>query len=94
MLALPVTQDARGIWSRLSRIQRIGLGGIALTAVVVLALFATMSRPDEYVPAFQNLREEDAAAIVTKLKESKVPTRSATAAPPSRFPPPRSRRSG
>lgn len=72
MLALPVTQDARGIWSRLSRIQRIGLGGIALAAVVVLGLFATMSRPDEYVPAFQNLREEDAATIVTKLKESKV----------------------
>ena len=73
MLALPVSQDARGIWNRLSRIQRIGLGGIALAAVVVLALFATMSRPDEYAPAFQNLREEDAAAIVTKLKESNVP---------------------
>ena len=73
MLALPVTQDARGIWSRLSRIQRIGLGGIALAAVVVLGLFATMSRPDDYAPAFQNLREEDAAAIVAKLKEGKVP---------------------
>lgn len=73
MLALPVSQDARGIWGRLSRTQRIGLGGIALTAVVVLALFATMARPDEYAPAFQNLREEDAAAIVAKLKDSKVP---------------------
>ena len=47
-------------------------GGIALAAVVVLGLFATMSRPDEYAPVFQNLREEDAAAIVAKLKESKV----------------------
>jgi flagellar M-ring protein FliF len=73
MLALPVTQDARGLWSRLTRIQRIGLGGIALAAVVVLVLFTAMGRPDEMAPAFQNLREEDAAAIVGKLKDAKVP---------------------
>jgi flagellar M-ring protein FliF len=32
-----------------------------------------MSRPAEYQVAFSNLKDEDAAAVVTKLKEAKIP---------------------
>ena len=61
------------MWLSLSRNQRLTLGMIAIAAVVVLIGFITMSRPSEYQVAFANLKEEDAAAIVTKLKEAKIP---------------------
>jgi flagellar M-ring protein FliF len=73
LAALPAPRDARGMWLSLSRNQRIALGMIAITAVIVLMGFVTMSRPSEYQVAFSNLKEEDAAAIVTKLKEAKIP---------------------
>ena len=73
LAALPAPRDARGMWHSLSRNQRITLGMIAITAVVVLVGFITMSRPSEYQVAFANLKDEDAAAIVTKLKEAKIP---------------------
>jgi flagellar M-ring protein FliF len=61
------------MWLSLSRNQRLTLGILAITAVVVLIGFVTMSRPSEYQVAFSNLKEEDAATVVTKLKESKIP---------------------
>ncbi|MCC6178101.1 MAG: flagellar M-ring protein FliF [Chloroflexi bacterium] len=74
MLAvLPAPRDARGVWLNLSRNQRLALGGIALAAAVVLVMFVTLSRPAEYQAAFSDLREEDAAAVVAKLKEAKIP---------------------
>lgn len=73
LAALPAPRDARGMWQSLSRNQRITLGAIAITAVVVLVAFVTMSRPSDYQVAFSNLKDEDAAAVVTKLKEAKVP---------------------
>ena len=73
LAALPAPRDARGMWLSLSRNQRITLGMIAITAVVVLIGFVTLSRPSEYQVAFSNLKDEDAAAIVTKLKEAKIP---------------------
>src|SRR5215213_1619382 len=73
LAALPAPRDARGMWQSLSRNQRITLGAISVTAVVVLVAFVTMSRPSDYQVAFANLKEEDAATVVTKLKEAKVP---------------------
>jgi flagellar M-ring protein FliF len=61
------------MWLSLSRNQRITLGAIAITAVVVLIAFVTISRPSDYQVAFSNLKDEDAAAVVSKLKESKIP---------------------
>jgi len=61
------------MWLSLSRNQRYALGGIALAALVVLLGFVTMSRPAEYQAAFSNLKDEDAAAVVAKLKEAKIP---------------------
>ena len=73
LAALPAPRDARGMWLSLSRNQRLTLGMIAIAAVVVLVGFVTMSRPAEYQVAFSNLKDEDAAAVVTKLKEAKIP---------------------
>src|SRR3712207_4875659 len=64
---------ARGIWARLSRNQRIGLGALAAATVVLLAVVANMARTPDYGVAFSNLKDEDAAAIVAKLKETKIP---------------------
>jgi flagellar M-ring protein FliF len=73
LAALPAPRDARGMWLSLSRNQRMALGFIGIAAVVVVLAFVTMSRPAEYAVAFANLRDEDAAAIATKLKEAKIP---------------------
>ncbi len=73
LAALPAPRDARGMWLSLSRNQRITLGMVAITAVVVLIAFITMSRPSDYQVAFSNMKDEDAAAIVAKLKEAKIP---------------------
>jgi flagellar M-ring protein FliF len=73
LAALPAPRDARGMWLSLSRNQRMALGFIGIAAIVVVLAFVTMSRPTEYAVAFTNLREEDAAAVVAKLKEAKIP---------------------
>ncbi|MFN8634018.1 MAG: flagellar basal-body MS-ring/collar protein FliF [Chloroflexota bacterium] len=72
LAALPAPRDARGMWLNLSRNQRLTLGGIVIAAVVVVLAFVTMSRPAEFQVAFANLKDEDAAAIVTKLKDAKI----------------------
>ncbi len=73
LAALPAPRDARGMWLSLSRNQRLALGFIGIAAIVVVLAFVTMSRPAEYTVAFANLRDEDAAAIASKLKEAKIP---------------------
>jgi flagellar M-ring protein FliF len=71
---IPVSpQGARGIWARLSRNQRLGLGALVAAAVVLLVVFASLARTPDYGVAFSNLKDEDAAAIVAKLKEAKIP---------------------
>lgn len=74
MIAVPAsTADARNLWARLSRNQRIMLGGLAAASAVLVAISVLMTRPPEYAVAFSGLRDEDAAAVVAKLKDAKVP---------------------
>src|SRR5262249_21415646 len=73
LAALPAPRDARGMWLSLTRTQRLTLGALAITAVVVLIGFVVASRPNDYQVAFSNLKDEDAAAVVAKLKECKLP---------------------
>jgi flagellar M-ring protein FliF len=40
---------------------------------MLVVVFASMARKPDYAVAFANLRDEDAGAIVTKLKDGKVP---------------------
>ncbi len=76
MLAVPASMansGAIGAWDRMGRNQRLGLIGLGVAAVVLLAVFANIARSPDFTVAFSNLRDEDAAAIVGKLKESKIP---------------------
>ncbi len=69
----PLLRDAQGVWGRLSSAQKLTLAGVAAVVVLVLGVFANMARTPEYAVAFSGLRDDDAAAIVAKLKESKTP---------------------
>lgn len=61
------------IWTNMGRIQKISVGVILAVAVATLGVFLFMSSRPNYVTVFSNLNEQDAAAIVTKLKSGKVP---------------------
>jgi flagellar M-ring protein FliF len=69
----PLLRDAQGIWGRLSTTQKMSLAAVAVVIVGVLGLFANMARTPEYAVAFSGLRDDDAAAIVAKLKDTKTP---------------------
>ena len=76
MLVGPVDispRQAQGLWGRLTRAQRLTLLGAAALAVALVVAFLLFGRSPEYAVAYSNLREEDAAAIVAKLKEAKIP---------------------
>ncbi len=61
------------IWGNMGRIQKISVGVIAAVAVVSLGVFMVMSSRPNYVTVFNNLTEQDASAIVNKLKSTKIP---------------------
>lgn len=61
------------IWGNMGRVQKISVGAILAVAVAALGVFVVMSSRPQYVTVFNNLNEQDAAAIVTKLKSTKVP---------------------
>src|SRR5579883_3411967 len=69
----PLLRDAQGVWGRLSSTQKTVLVAVGIGVVAVLGLFANMARTPEYAVAFSGLRDDDAAAIVAKLKDSKTP---------------------
>src|SRR5437870_4435656 len=76
MLANPASlmpREAQGLWGRLPRPQKITLIGLVGVAVILLGVFVGFARTPDYAVAFANLRDEDAAAIVAKLKENKQP---------------------
>src|SRR3712207_515234 len=66
-------RGVRGLWDSLSRNQRLALGGVAALALAMVVAFASMARSPEYGVAFANLPETEAAALVAKLKEAKIP---------------------
>ena len=61
------------IWGNMGRVQKISVGAILAVALAALGVFVVMSSRPQYVTVFNNLNEQDAAAIVTKLKSTKVP---------------------
>lgn len=61
------------VWQRLGRFQRLGLVGLALSAVALLLVIGSWARTPAYGVLFSNLSDEDAAAVVTRLKELRVP---------------------
>src|SRR5712692_2952359 len=65
------------IWGNMGSVQKISVGVILLVAVASLGVFVLMSSRPNYVSVFNNLTDQDAAAIVTKLKAGKIPYQTA-----------------
>jgi flagellar M-ring protein FliF len=69
----PILQPLLRVWSGLGRGQRIGLGGVAAALIGLLVIVSTIGHGSDSAVAFSGLSTEDAAAIVTKLKDAKIP---------------------
>ncbi len=68
-----VRQRFTEVWARLDRKQKaIGAGLVALF-VLAAVLSLTASRKPSYAVAYSGLTQEDAASIVAKLQEQKIP---------------------
>lgn len=80
--------QATAIWQGLGLPQKIGIAGVGLFSIAMIAVLLTWARTTEYSTAFSNLKEEDAAAIVAKLKESKTPYELASGGTAIRVPAP------
>src|SRR3989442_4480736 len=68
-----IPREVQALWQRLSSRQRTGLVAATIVGIVLLAFFANMARGTEYTAVFSGLKDEDAAAVVEKLKEKKIP---------------------
>ncbi len=69
----PVLQPFQRIWSGLSRGQRIGFGVVATALIGLLFIVSTVGHSADTAIAFSGLSTDDMAAIVTKLKDAKIP---------------------
>lgn len=68
-----VLQALREQWQRLGRTQRLlilALGGVLLVLIVAVAVTTT---GPQYTTIYRNLSEQDAAAIVARLREQRIP---------------------
>ncbi len=73
-MPLSTTVDqARQLWQRLHRMQKLAIVGAVLVAIgIIVAVIMTSSAPPMQV-LFSDLDPKDAAAIVEKLKEQNIP---------------------
>ncbi|MFN0074119.1 MAG: flagellar basal-body MS-ring/collar protein FliF [Chloroflexota bacterium] len=71
--AILINPTASSWLGRLTRNQQIALGILGLVSLAVIAWFANQARGPEYVVAFTNMRDDDTAAVVAKLKDAKIP---------------------
>ena len=69
----PVLQPIQRIWSGLSRGQRVGFSVVGVALVGLLFIVSTVGRGADTAIAFSGLSTDDMAAIVTKLKDAKIP---------------------
>jgi flagellar M-ring protein FliF len=69
----PVLQPLARLWRGMSRGRQIGFGAIAAALVGLLAIVSTVGHSADNAVAFSGLNTDDEAAIVQKLKDSKIP---------------------
>jgi flagellar M-ring protein FliF len=69
----PVLQPVQRVWRGLSRTQQIGLGIIGAALLGILVFVSTVGHGSDSAIAFSGLSNDDEAAIVQKLKDSKIP---------------------
>lgn len=69
-----VLQRLRDVWGAQNRTARILIGLLGGALIVGLGIFASMRlRGPDYGVLFANLPADDASAVVTKLKDAKIP---------------------
>ncbi len=61
------------VWRRLTLIQRASLVVVALSTLIAIFFLTNWAQQTEYSAVYTKLTESDAAAIVAKLKEQKIP---------------------
>jgi flagellar M-ring protein FliF len=69
----PVLQPVLRVWGGLSRAQQIGLGAVAAALIGLVAIVSTVGHGPDSAVAFSGLNTDDMAAVVTKLKDAKIP---------------------
>jgi flagellar M-ring protein FliF len=69
----PVLQPLLRVWRGLSGGQQIGLGVVGAVLLGVLVFVSTIGKSADTATAFSGLSNDDEAAIVQKLKDSKIP---------------------
>jgi flagellar M-ring protein FliF len=69
----PVLQPVVRVWRGLSRPQQVGLGLVAAALIGLVAIISTIGHGADSAVAFQGLSNDDMAAVVTKLKDAKIP---------------------
>ena len=68
-----LVSNIRDFWTRLTINQKVLIGGAALLVVIAVIVLARGSRQPEYEVLYSELSEKDAADVVAKLDEFKVP---------------------
>lgn len=68
-----LSSEGPQLWQQLAPLQKATLAAVALAAVATMAYVSQWAQQPEYVAAFTGLSESDASAVVTRLRESKVP---------------------
>ncbi len=68
-------QGIAQLWAGLAPAQKTVIAFFAAAMVVVVMIIATVASRPDYTVLFANLKAEDAASIVTKLRDTKVPYR-------------------
>jgi flagellar M-ring protein FliF len=71
----PSSGDLGRLWQSAAPAQRVGIGAFALICLGLLALVATLARRPHYGVLYGSLQQEDAAQVVQRLRDLKVPYR-------------------
>src|SRR4030088_61393 len=69
----PVLQPIQRLWYGMSRGQRLGLGIVGAALLGLVFIVSTVGHGADTAVAFSGLSTDDMAAIVTKLKDAKIP---------------------
>src|ERR1700730_6752794 len=69
----PVLQPLLRVWRGLNNVQRIGLGVVAAALIGLVVIVRTVGDGADSAIAFSGLGTDDEAAVVTKLKDAKIP---------------------
>ncbi|MBM2815142.1 MAG: Flagellar M-ring protein [Ignavibacteria bacterium] len=72
MAKLQMVEELKQFWNKISKTQRTIIIGVSVGVFILLTIFLVIPSSPDLVVLFSNLEEQDAAKIVTKLKEKNV----------------------